>query len=61
MYELYSLKEKLYFLLCGLIIMGCVVWVTHIAWEYRVINQQWDQEFTTPKEFWSKVPRAIQG
>jgi len=28
MYELYSLKEKLYFLLCGLIIMGCVVWVT---------------------------------
>jgi len=61
MYELYSLKEKLYFLLCGIIIVGCVVWVTHIAYHYRVINKQWEQEFVNPKEFWNKVPRGIKG
>ena len=52
MYELYSLKEKLYFLLCGLIIMGCVVWVTHIAWKYDRVNEEWNKNFTTPEEFW---------
>ena len=52
MYELYSTKEKVYFLLCGLLITACVIWVTHIAWKYDRVNEEWNKNFTTPEEFW---------
>jgi len=32
--------------------MGCVVWVTHIAWKYDRVNEEWNKNFTTPEEFW---------
>jgi hypothetical protein len=57
MYELYSRKEKIYFLICGLIIALSIVWVTHLFFETRVERMAWDQEFTTPEDYWSKVPR----
>jgi len=52
MYNLYSTKEKIYFSICGLIITLCLVWVTHIAFEYRQANAEWNKVFTTPEEFW---------
>jgi hypothetical protein len=58
MYELYNTKEKLYFLLCGLIIISCVVWVTHIAWKYDRVSTEWDKNFTTPEQFW-KIEKNI--
>ena len=48
----YSTTEKTYMLICGLLILSCVIYVTHIAWEHRVINQEWNKTFTTPQEFW---------
>jgi hypothetical protein len=50
------MKQKLYLLLSGLIIMGCVVWVTHIVWDYRVINKKWEH-----KNSWNKKPSGIKG
>ena len=44
--------QKIYMLFCGLIIVSCVVWVTHIAWKYDRVNAEWDRTFTTPSEFW---------
>jgi len=52
MYNLYSTKEKIYFSICGLIITLCLVWVTHIAFEYRQVRAEWNETFTTPEEFW---------
>jgi len=57
MYELYSTKEKIYMLICGLIIALGIVYTTYIYFETRAINNEWHQTFTTPKEFWSKVPK----
>lgn len=48
----YSTTEKTYMLICGLLILSCVIYVTHIAWEHRAINQEWNKTFTTPQEFW---------
>jgi len=52
MYELYSKTEKIYMLICGLIIVAGVVYTTYIYFEARMINNEWNQTFTTPKEFW---------
>jgi len=52
MYNLYSTKEKIYFSICGLIITLCLVWVTHITFEYRQVRAEWNETFTTPEEFW---------
>ena len=48
----FTKTEKIYFLICGIIIALCVGYVNHIFWEYRVVNAQWEQTFTSPKEFW---------
>ena len=50
--HLFTKREKIYFLICGIIMTMCVVYVNHIYWEYRVVNAQWEQTFTSPKEFW---------
>jgi len=52
MYNLYSTKEKIYFSICGLIITLCLVWVTHITFEYRQVRAEWNETFTTPKAYW---------
>lgn len=57
MYELYSRKEKLYYLFCGIIIALSVVWVTYLFFETRAARVAWNEEFTTPKEFWAEVPK----
>ena len=48
----FTKREKIYFLICGIIIALCVGYVNHIFWEYRVTNLQWEETFTSPKEFW---------
>ena len=52
----FNKKEKAYFLLCGLIIAFCVVWITHLYFEYRVVNATWETTFVSPTEFWNEVP-----
>ena len=57
MYELYSTTEKIYMLICGLIITLGIIYTTHIYFQARAINNEWHQTFTSPKEFWSSVPK----
>ena len=45
-------------LCCGLIIAGCMIWVTYAYFEYRVINGVWQTTFVSPKEFWKDVPEV---
>ena len=44
--------QKIYFLICGIIIALCVGYVNHIFWEYRVVNQEWNETFVSPETFW---------
>lgn len=53
----YTKLERRLFLLLGIITIASAVWVTHLYFEARVINMAWDETFTTPKEFWSSVPK----
>lgn len=57
MYDLYSKKEKIYFLICGILIALGLSITTYFYFKSRVISMQWEQSFTTPKEYWSKVPK----
>jgi len=57
MYELYTPLQKIYFFICGLIIVSSLVWITHVYFEARVINNKWVETFTTPEEYWSAVPK----
>mgnify|MGYP000185485804 CR=1 FL=1 len=52
----FNKKEKAYFLLCSLIIASCVVWITHLYFEYRVVNATWETTFVSPTAFWDEVP-----
>ena len=52
----FNKKEKAYFSLCGLIIALCVVWITHLYFEYRVVNATWETTFVSPTAFWDEVP-----
>ena len=54
----YIAQKKNYILVCGLIIVSCIVWVTHIAWKYDRVNEEWNKNFTTPAEFW-KIEKRI--
>ena len=56
MYEIYSKTERRMFLALGLLIAFSIVYVTHLYFEYRVINNKWAETFTTPKEYWNVVP-----
>ena len=53
MYEIYSLKERLMYLGLGVLVVASAIYITNLYFEYRVINQQWEQTFTTPEEFWN--------
>lgn len=55
--QIYSKFERRLFILLGVICVVAAVWVTHLYFEARVINMSWNETFTTPKEFWSAVPR----
>ena len=50
--NIFTKRDKIYFLICGIIIALCVVYVNHIYWEYRVVNAQWNATFTSPETFW---------
>ena len=52
----FNKKVKAYYLLSGLIIALCVVWITHLYFEYRVVNATWETTFVSPTEFWNEVP-----
>lgn len=56
MYEIYGKTERRMFFALGLLIALSVVWVTHLYFEYRVINNKWTETFTTPQEYWNAVP-----
>ena len=54
--HVYSKTEKLYFLICGIIVAVCVSYVTHLYFEYRVVNATWETTFVSPAQFWNEVP-----
>lgn len=54
--QIYTTLERRLFLLLGVIIIACAVWVTHLYYEYRVVNNLWTETFISPSEFWSSVP-----
>ena len=54
--HIFSKKEKAYMLFCGIIIALSVAYITHLYWEYRVVNATWETTFVSPAEFWDKVP-----
>ena len=56
--HIFSKAEKIYMLCCGLIIAGCMIWVTYAYFEYRVINGVWQTTFVSPKEFWKDIPEV---
>ena len=62
MYEIYSLKERLMFLGLGILVVASTIYITNLYFEYRVINQQWEQTFTTPEEFWDidKIRKKVE-
>jgi hypothetical protein len=52
----WSPLEKLYFFICGLIIAMGVIYITHLYFEYRVVNATWETVFVSPEVFWQQVP-----
>ena len=52
----FSKTEKGYFLVCGIIIALSVAYVTHLYFEYRVVNATWETTFVSPATFWEEVP-----
>ena len=52
----YTPLEKVYFLICGIIIALSVAYITHLYFEYRVVNATWETTFVSPAEFWDEVP-----
>ena len=51
--------QKLYLLMCGLIVAIALSWVTYVYMEYRVVNMQWEEKFggMTPSQIWD-IPTA---
>jgi len=52
----WSKKEKAYILVCGILVALCVAYITHLYWEYRVVNATWETTFVSPADFWNEVP-----
>ena len=44
--------QKIYMLICGIIIALCFAWVTYIYFEYRAVNAEWNATFTSTETFW---------
>jgi len=53
----YTKNFKKIMLGLGLFVAVAIGYVTYLSFETRVINQQWAETFTTPKEYWSVVPK----
>ena len=54
--HVYSKNVKIYMLACGILIALSVAWVTHLYFEYRVVNALWETTFVSPSAFWAEVP-----
>lgn len=51
----YSLFDKTWMLLMGLLVAASISWVTYVYFEYRVVNMAWKEagfDKMTPAEFW---------
>jgi hypothetical protein len=52
----YTPLQKVYFLVCGIIVALTVAYITHLYFEYRVVNATWETTFVSPAAFWEEVP-----
>jgi peptidoglycan/LPS O-acetylase OafA/YrhL len=52
--HIFTTTDKIYMLLCGLIVAIAISWVTYVYFEYRVVNMKWTAEHgsKSPSEFW---------
>jgi hypothetical protein len=50
--QIYTRNQKLAFYGLGLLVAASLIWTTYLYFSYRHINVVWDQNFTTPAEFW---------
>lgn len=48
----FTRAQKIYFLICGIIIALTMAYVTHIWFEYRLVNAEWNRTFESPETFW---------
>jgi hypothetical protein len=48
----FTRAQKIYFLICGIIIALTMAYVTHIWFEYRLVSAEWDRTFESPETFW---------
>jgi hypothetical protein len=55
--HIFTRAEKMYILVCGLIVALGVAYITHLYFEYRVEHALWQTTFVSPKEFWAEVPK----
>lgn len=54
--HIFTPMQKLYMLVCGIIICLAISYITFLYFEYRLVNGAWNTTFVSPKEFWSAVP-----
>jgi hypothetical protein len=56
--QIYTRNQRLAFYGLGLLVAASLIWTTYLYFSYRHINVAWEQNFTTPEEFWdiSKGP-----
>lgn len=54
----FTKTQKAYMLFCSLIIALCIAYVTHLYFEYRVVNALWETTFVSPEAFWEGIPKA---
>lgn len=56
----FNKKEKLYFIVCGLLIAFSIIWVVNVYMEYRVVQLSWEEKGfheMSPSQFWD-IPTA---
>tara|TARA_B100001093_G_C26593872_1_gene912774 strand:+ start:49 stop:267 length:219 start_codon:yes stop_codon:yes gene_type:complete len=54
----FTKAQKAYMLFCGILIALSVAYVTHLYFEYRVVNATWETTFVSPTAFWEGIPKT---
>jgi len=52
----YTKNWKKIMLGLGVFVTLCLAYITHLYFEYRVVNAVWETTFVSPTEFWEEVP-----
>jgi len=58
---MFTTLDKIWFMICGMIVAISLIWVTHIYFEYRVIMMQKVDYSNIPTWSWKPVINKIGG